>query len=590
MNDSISKENDITILTQSTNKFASPKKMTTNSTIINSQSLYNQEEFKSLERNFADIVLINKSLKNEIVRLEHELSLKISQIEMNRDKLQFYEQTIKGIEEENLQREELLKKEIISYKSLVKSLENEIISLNSIKPEPTEHYHELYVKYEKLLRDYKILTNQFELEKNQKLIYLDQLEFLSSKNEELIKEKESNTSGESSAADFITEITHATNHTMNELTDEEDSFDLLDQSSPIKQTPNFQFPPSPDPESRDKRQSLPTQLKRMSLVDNEFVLSPFKLTPTQEQEDKFNNSNSTIKRYSSSKPTHSRYNSHDIIPIKVEFEKENGKRSVSNKEDYRNETLFALNGYEEDPDYSRNFSIETTGNSNRSSGIYDKSTRQEITKLKFELQSLKLHNEKLLSYIGFELQKQKKNIKRLTKKQSEISLGSKVEYSDAKLIANSKDMLINKKRVLRSVSINTILDKKNINSIGLRHDNYDGDDEEISSDDKMIKKYASQVFRKHNFDNDSDFEDWAEEEIEDIEEEEEIESSSSSSEEELGVFNHLKHIVMGKKEKKRKLSDELVDDGLKFKFLTIALGIIIISFRLTPHAITNTNN
>ena len=34
----------------------------------------------------------------------------------------------------------------------------------------------------------------------------------------------------------------------------------------------------------------------------------------------------------------------------------------------------------------------------------DEKTKQEIMKLKFELRSLKLHNEKLLSFIGFELQ------------------------------------------------------------------------------------------------------------------------------------------------------------------------------------------
>ncbi|KAM9886599.1 hypothetical protein OXX79_014092, partial [Metschnikowia pulcherrima] len=88
-------------------------------------------------------------------------------------------------------------------------------------------------------------------------------------------------------------------------------------------------------------------------------------------------------------------------------------------------------------------------------------TKQEITKLKFELQSLRLHNEKLLSYIGFELQKQKKNIKKLSSKQNLRPKPSHpMEYSDAKLIERSKEMLIHKKRVLRSVSINPILSTK----------------------------------------------------------------------------------------------------------------------------------
>ena len=136
------------------------------------------------------------------------------------------------------------------------------------------------------------------------------------------------------------------------------------------------------------------------------------------------------------------------MPIKVEFEKlESGVRSTSVPEKslkelltcetidentghfesirmskYRNGTLFALNGYghdtnnnnneeEGDNDYddkpentSKNFS-EMDISSKRSSYLNsDEKTKQEIMKLKFELRSLKLHNEKLLSFIGFELQ------------------------------------------------------------------------------------------------------------------------------------------------------------------------------------------
>ena len=84
------------------------------------------------------------------------------------------------------------------------------------------------------------------------------------------------------------------------------------------------------------------ETKQTGEVENEgidFVLSPFKLTPSQPSypnddlsvfPETNNGKTSVIKRYSATKPTHSRYNSHDLVPIKVEFEKlESGVRSTS---------------------------------------------------------------------------------------------------------------------------------------------------------------------------------------------------------------------------------------------------------------------
>lgn len=95
----------------------------------------------------------------------------------------------------------------------------------------------------------------------------------------------------------------------------------------------------------------------------------------------------------------------------------------------------------------------------------------------------------------------------------------------------------------------------------------------------------------YEFDLDSDFENTANWEIEEEEEEEE-EELTSSSDEDIGVFNQIKQLVIGgqtikdKKLKKRRghndKNDHLVDDTLKFKFMTIALGIVIIGLKLTP--------
>lgn len=670
-----------------------------------------QDEFKILQRNFADSLLNYNVLQNENKRLEHELNLKRVQLDSQQEKMEFYEQSLKELEIDSIHKQEILTKQIEMYKKMIDNLQAKVFELNQeLEKKKLQQNHndvdlpfdeELIHKYEKLVRDYKILDSQFEVEKKSKLVLIDQIEFLSHKNEDLVKQIETPTT-EDAIDDYLVDLTDNATHTMHELTDdeymeEEDECDYTQdsilspglnignsaQSSPIKQQQNyddsnssvkvshdFQFPPSPEKNCKDpKRQSLPSELRRTLKVseNSEFVLSPFKLTPSYlsaaEDTGVFPDTH-VVKRYSATKPTHSRYNSHDILPIKVEFEKESGNirstsvpekvlrnqlicaiiqenNTESAKKDHRKGTLSALTGCdvvdEELNSLSNNFEhnaseheLGSLSSSKRSSYITggsggDDKTRQEITKLKFELQSLRLHNEKLLSFIGFELQKQKNNIKRLSKKQSNRTLGlasnnRNIEYSDAKLIERSKDILINKKRVLRSVSINTgftdRLASDPINNLGLMQphqqnlssppldSNYDKGFVDIESltnnptyhlNDKMIKKFASQVFNNtpalYEFDLDSDFENTANWEIEEEEEEEE-EELTSSSDEDIGVFNQIKQLVIGgqtikdKKLKKRRghndKNDHLVDDTLKFKFMTIALGIVIIGLKLTP--------
>lgn len=678
-----------------------------NSATTTASTSSSQDEFKILQRNFADSLLNFNSLQNENKRLEHELNLRGSQLESQHEKILFYEQSLKVLENDSIHKQEILNKQIEMYKKLIDNLQTKVFELNQELEKKQLHQNdltydeELIRKYEKLLRNYKILDSQFEVEKNSKLVLIDQIEFLSNKNEDLIKQIES-PSTEDAIDDYLLDLTdnnnNVTDHIMHELTDDEDEDECdytqdsisyaglnirtSSQSSPIKHqqeqqqhdddshssvkvSPNFQFPPSPEKDCKDpKRQSLPSELRKTPKINenSEFVLSPFKLTPSHlspAEETGIFSDNRVVKRYSTTKPNHSRYNSHDILPVKVEFEKESGTiRSTSipekvlrnqliceiieenNQEEakthYRNGTLSALTGFEDTSELNslnnnfinHNEEISSIPSSKRSSYITnDDKTRQELTKLKFELQSLKLHNEKLLSFIGFELQKQKNNIKKLSKKQSTGNFGNtkNIEYSDAKLIERSRDLLINKKRVLRSVSINTgftdrfsngPFNNDNTNkTLGLMRTNQQsvsspidenqqeegfvnleslGNDHHRHLNDKMIKKFASQVFNNtpalYEFDLDSDFENTDNWEIEDEEEEDEFTSSSSSSDEEIGVFNQIKQLVIGgqtiknKKLKRKRVhnNDHLVDDTLKFKFMTIALGIFIIGLKLTP--------
>jgi hypothetical protein len=741
---------------------ASPSRKEPPSTSPGSSTTLNnlQKDYTKLERQHTDLLLKNKDQNREYTQLELELSTKDDQIQEQKEKLLNLEIFIKAIKEESLKHTELLNDEVSAYKELVEDLQMKVIKLTSeiniFKRRESEaqlenqNLHEnddlheilkISEKFNRLLKDFKVLQSNFELEKNSKLVLIDQIEFLTKENELLSTRnsgKNSEQDEENIEGDFLDSsdsnlsvIQNFTNtiHTMNELTDDDDDSILRlaistnndpansddddynsnilsyladelqdNHSSPIKQVPdldgsldipnNFQFPankrnsilptnfnvhpdlhpfpPSPDPEIREnKRQSLPSQFKASPRFEtDEFVLSPFKLA---NQSSFFDGDNvSTVNRYCNLKPNHSRYNSHDIVPIKVEFEaldtsirsisvpeREHQKFDVINetpepnervansktRNAVRNSAFFALNGYDNSASSNRN-SVCTTTSSKRSSLIYDPPTemsKQEIMKLKFELQSLKLHNEKLLSYIGFELQKQKKNIKKLSNKQSARTLkaltnvSKQIEYSDAKLIEKSKDMLIHKKRVLRSVSINPIVSKNYRNPIvkkrgsvsiltkglGQEHEvfsafNYDDsmydavieDDEDDYGFMNHSDKFSTRVFSHGlnvylNGDECGEIDGDEEESIKrhrsqifdsrmkvDDEEQEQTTSEDTSSED-AGVLGQMRNLFAGrsntvpKKKRTKKELQQLVDDGLKLKFLSITLGIMIIGLKLS---------
>ncbi|ABN68149.2 predicted protein [Scheffersomyces stipitis CBS 6054] len=698
-------------------------------------------EFTALEQ---DVHIKTTQLKEQAEKnRNYELFIKSIQDEHNKSsdlltrEISFYKELLQEVQS-NLDK---LTAEFDSYRQ------------KSIANSPSqEHDSQNDISYERLSKEYRALQSNFELEKTSKTVLIDQIDYLTKENEALRMEQQRDSlasqnfiSDDILDSSVIHDITH-TIHTMNDYNDHNEINNnnssnnnnsnmisyLADElrnnhSSPIKAEYNtdesmeisrnfqfpppefaesnflpkteklessskIQFPPSPEPGVKEKRQSLPLHL-RGSQCDEEFVLSPFKLANATisliGNDDRVVPS---VKRYSSSKPNHNRYNSHEIVPIMVEFEPlESALRSTSvpekahhnnnsHKFDIINESsegsvensktasardgaFFALNGY----DSKSNRNSATMMSSKRSSLISENYsndiTRHEITKLKFELQSLRLHNEKLLSYIGFELQKQKKNIKKLTKKQSTRTLRSypskkKMEYSDAKLIERSKEMLIQKKRVLRSVSINAILSKKYHDNSGMRptnaigiiptglspfanslfttfenefeqdedglslhndlgEDEYgflthndrfssrvfsnglyaylnfdenelDGDETADCDKERRIKKYRSQVFEKSKFASSDDEagEDGTDEATEVEKDDWEEISGESSSEEELGMITQIKYLMFGAsalsaKQKRKKDQHSLVDDGLKYKFFTIALGIMIIGLKFS---------
>ena len=76
---------------------------------------------------------------------------------------------MKEAEMETLQNQDILNKQVEMYKEMIDKLQTKIVELNEEleKKLPLETIDALlFKKYEKLVRDYKILDSQFEVERN----------------------------------------------------------------------------------------------------------------------------------------------------------------------------------------------------------------------------------------------------------------------------------------------------------------------------------------------------------------------------------------------------------------------------------------
>ncbi|SGZ51874.1 CIC11C00000004566 [Sungouiella intermedia] len=656
-----------------------------------------------IHKQYLELATKLANVSRDYSHLEEELNKKSQLVQELSIKISDSERIIRSLEEQRHKNNELFEREIKFYKESMEELQrrnhriSQKLEVGQIHSQAVSS--EAEEKLGKLMRSYKVLESNLELEQNSRALLMDQIEYLTKERDFLLESANTQDLSEGESQSFIHHNPYEGQNSDSESDGSVHGTRLLDSlveemenhevetSSPIKYpfsdhsldvSQNFQFPPtnipplshdinaSPplaDPSIQlNKRQSLPVKLQSLNsptIEEEEFVLSPLKLANTSNSMVDMlptpNSATVTKKRYSSSKPNHSRYNSHDIIPIKVEFELlDHQLRSASSPDkDYlrhlrtvdeaqdlegdREQAFMKLNGYS-DNSSKRNSVI--TSSSKRSSLMTDFNilgndvTKQEIMKLKFELQSLKLHNEKLLSYIGFELQKQKKNIKKLSSKQN---LRGNIEYSDAKLIEKLRNVLIHKKRVLRSVSINPILSSKyNRNcsiiqpGVGIGFDRLPENEEEedfvfnshfINSiddcddygflnheskynlrvlsrknqvylneeDTRTPKKFKSQTFRPMNVEEVSFIDDDDEENSSMLVEEEEYESENSSGSEidynKLNTFNQMRYLIFGKQHlvKRSKGAESLVDENLKYKFLTIVIGIVIVGIKFTSH-------
>lgn len=829
------------LMTKSKRNLLSPVRRTADyhniKTFSNSSTSNNHLDngmLQSMERQNADLVLSNTSLRHEFEELETSFKQQEDMISTQDYKIKDYENTLKQMNSSISHNKLLFEKELDYYHALVSNLQLKVDHLSNELSNRGEQDFELRDNYERMTKDFKILQANYELEQNSKSVLLEQVEILSLEVNKWhiasISSTNTNSNTDMSSIPNISPLEKnpqnilAADHEilndelheqdsshsvirlsmMHTLTDEEDNdilvqdiveadvddddeeedevddlddlsniLSYLDQElkfnsslAPIQNTShhslevadNFQFPSSggqngqfgsynvnrnsiastltpyrnslvqglhssqqQQSQMASKRFSVPVfgATNRFSMetvpdTDDEgsdessssskFILSPFKLhsmtfeltaggagaaaagmeasggdgTGNLENSKALSTladpnatapapaTSSTTRRFSRSFPRHARYNSHDIIPIKVEFERETMQPNDHRIMSYPEQRLSFAKINEEDQFHMETFMklnqaadrtlITGAGGklvsnrnslSSRASSIYmdQDMTRQEIMKLKFELQSLKLHNEKLLSYIGFELQKQKKNIRKLKSQNGlRVNCNSKnmamdhsrsgslsgmpspsrskptvprklrgnVEYSDAKLIEQSKEELIYKKRVLRSISINPIM---SIINPGKGEDNYgflthrdsfgkriflnglhvylqvdedDADGNGIDGGAPGVRKCKSQTFNwvvpsgeLDAIDSELGISSGTEDDYDD-EVGDELTTSDESDEESITLFKQVKWLLFGEhyhRRHRKKMEHKLVDDQLTYKFLSIAIGIIIIGVR-----------
>ncbi|OBA21057.1 hypothetical protein METBIDRAFT_55357 [Metschnikowia bicuspidata var. bicuspidata NRRL YB-4993] len=673
----------------------------------------------ALQKQCADLYAQLSAKTAQCQHAEDELARHHLLVDELAQKAQALDRRVRALEDERRKATDLHKQELALYQDMVDDLQRQAARATQ-RLDQDRRVHEAWVrehedKHAVLAKRCRALQSNFELERNLKAVLIEQIEFLTKERDIYFQTMLATSHGDSARGPSETTHTHSGLHLDSDSDGSVHGTHLLgslaelarpevfDSSSPIKDHAHdylesslgFHFPASnpaqaapllPQTASASRRYSLPASERKAlhpmpnASFDDDFVLSPLKLTPHPNSSyfeadssgpaSHTRPSSVTNKRYSGSRANHSRYNSHDIVPIKVEFEMlDQLIRSASAPDKHHLQHLSSvaetnpiqdsdmafmrLNGYT--GPLKRDSLM--TDSSKRSSFMSDINilsgdiTKQEITKLKFELQSLKLHNEKLLSYIGFELQKQKKNIKKLSSKQNLRPKPSaqKIEYSDAKLIEKLREMLINKKRVLRSVSINPILSTKYCapkNSLlqplvglgvfcnqpededdfffkshfisSLKKDDCDDygflkhnckynlrvllkKNQEYSeyNDEQTVKKHKSQTFRstrnhEREFDNlGADIDD-----IDDIDDADVYNSNleltddwesegslvSDIDYDKLNRFNQMKYLILGKEHMKMaKRSESIADENLKYKFLTIAIGIVIVGIKFTTH-------
>lgn len=332
---------------------------------------------------------------------------------------------------------------IIRQEVTIEELRHEVTRTPPRIASPQTHNDDQYLLLHRL---YQALALDYELQQTLRLVLVEQIEHLSAENtkleaacralqermDELVHDQMSKAVGR----EFVHYHNHSTNfsHMEGDTSDEAPSADVsmdasLDASNLSLDSPNLAMELQQYREAQEQRhkaqelqhaESTPTDPTSATPVLGAPHQFQFPHTPALPHLRLMKLSSRTplprkhyalrLELHIPRPPRHAHTMSTDILPVQVEFE--------SPRKSLLPPPVPRLVLYPE-----RVLPLHTA--------------HQTIRRLEFELQLMKLHNEKLLAYIGFELQRGKPS--------------KKVEYLDAKLIRRSKQML-GQKKVFRCAS------------------------------------------------------------------------------------------------------------------------------------------
>ncbi|OUM51432.1 hypothetical protein BVG19_g531 [[Candida] boidinii] len=453
-----------------------------NKLIMNNSSIMIPiEEYNRIERLYTDSLIKSKDLIHENERLENEIISRENIIDLKSHKINELLNENKTIMKDlRIERESNDKefknwneiklnyeKKLDRFKSLINSTNNDNKNLEILQSNSIELFNEDLARQnesiEQLQKKILILEKENELEINSKMLIIDELEYFKDK-----------------ANTLKVKIEHLNSNKFNDDDEENDYFN----NNRIHSNNNLLFPPInsrfPSDETVLKRANSGLSASRVSSVTNPQITQGIEKNSEnlidKDKDEDFNsmakksasladelksltmnnitNNDSTNSRISTNVKGHTRSLSHNVaLETAPKSKKKQNRLSLQNYRQISVNSYFNGEGSENENALLKT-KIEIESQSQKH--------KEEMFKLNFQLKSLQLQNEKLHSYIGFLLQKNKST--------DDLSIfkdkKSDYEYSDAINIENAKLQL---KTVIRSASAYPIRPLNNSNQKKKNH-------------------------------------------------------------------------------------------------------------------------
>ncbi|OWB54697.1 hypothetical protein B5S28_g550 [[Candida] boidinii] len=445
----------------------------------NSSIMIPIEEYNRIERLYTDSLIKSKDLIHENERLENEIINRENIIDLKSHKINELLNENKTIMKDlRIERESNDKefknwneiklnyeKKLERFKSLINSTNTDNKNLEILQSNSIELFNEDLARQnesiEQLQKKILILEKENELEINSKMLIIDELEYFKDK-----------------ANTLKLKLENLNSNKFND--DDEDDDNNIINNNHIHSNNNLLFSPInsrfPSGETVVKRSNPGLSASRVSSVtnpqipqtiekntenlidkttDEDFNLMAQKSASLADElksltMNNMTNNDSTNTQNSNNGKGHARSLSYNVA-----LEKSTKSKKKQNRLSLQNHRQISVNSY---------FNGEGNGNENENALLKTKieiesqsqKHKEEMFKLNFQLKSLQLQNEKLHSYIGFLLQKNKSTDDLSIFKDKKLDY----EYSDAINIENAKQQL---KTVIRSASAYPIRPLNNSN-------------------------------------------------------------------------------------------------------------------------------